>query len=163
VPFDLQEKDIMIRIGIGVVVLAAVAAVGASMAAQRAAATPTIEVYKTPTCGCCGNWVTHLEEHGFTTHVTDLDDLSDLKASHGVPARAQSCHTAIVDGYVIEGHVPAADVRRLLKERPQVAGLAVPGMPIGSPGMEYGTTVQPYDVLTFDAAGQLQVYSSYGR
>lgn len=143
-----------------IVVLALVT--GISMSAQRA---QTVEVYKSPTCGCCALWVKHLEQQGFATRVTELDEptLTATKAKHGVPAKAQSCHTAIVDGYVLEGHVPAADVRRLLKERPAVAGLAVAGMPIGSPGMEVGNTKQPYDVQSFDKRGQLQVFSSYGR
>jgi len=133
---------------------------GISMSAQRL---PTVEVYKTTTCGCCSLWVKHLEENGFTTRVSDVGNIAAVKQTYGVPARAASCHTAVVDGYVIEGHVPAADVKRLLQERPTVAGLAVPGMPIGSPGMEYGDRVQPYDVLAFDKAGQTTVFSSYGR
>jgi len=80
-----------------------------------------------------------------------------------VPAKANSCHTAVVDGYTLEGHVPATEVRKLLKEKPAVVGLAVPGMPVGSPGMEYGKTVQPYNVMSFDKTGQLKVFASYGR
>jgi hypothetical protein len=91
-----------------------------------------------------------------------LDDLSAIKKKHGVPAKATSCHTAVVDGYVVEGHVPAADVKRMLKERPAIAGLAVAGMPLGSPGMEFGNTVQPYSVMAFDKAGQLKVFSTHG-
>jgi hypothetical protein len=124
----------------------------------------TVTVYKTPTCGCCAQWVEHLRASGFAVQTTDLADLGKLKASHRVPPQVQSCHTALVDGYVIEGHVPAADVWRLLKERPGVAGLAVPGMPIGSPGMEVpGMKVQPYDVIAFDAEGRTKVFASHGR
>lgn len=152
----------LIRIGVAVAAIALAAAGSQSIAAQRGAGA-TIEVFKSPTCGCCSLWVKHLEQNGFTAKVTEMDDLSGLKKKHGVPARATSCHTAIVNGYVIEGHVPAADVKRLLSERPAVAGLAVPGMPVGSPGMEMGSTVQPYDVLAFDKTGETKVFSSYGR
>ena len=144
----------------GAVAALAVLGLGISTSAQKPA---TVEVYKDPTCGCCALWVKHLEGAGFTTRVTETQDMAAVKQKHGVPSKAASCHTAIVDGYVIEGHVPAADVRRLLKERPAVVGLAVPGMPIGSPGMEVGSTKQPYSVLAFDKAGQTTVFSSYGR
>lgn len=150
----------MIRAGIGVALLAAVLAVGISMSAQRPV---TVEVFKTATCGCCALWVEHLEDNGFTTRVTEMEDLTAVKEKHGVPDNAVSCHTAVVEGYAIEGHVPAAEVRRLLKERPAVAGLAVPGMPLGSPGMEFGDTKQPYNVLAFDKNGQTRVFASYNK
>jgi hypothetical protein len=125
---------------------------------------PVVEVYKSPTCGCCANWVEHLKKAGFTVHATNVDDMTKLKASHNVPRAVQSCHTALVDGYVIEGHVPASDVQRLLKERPAVAGIAVPGMPIGSPGMEVeGRKPDAYDVVTFDKQGQTKVFSSHNK
>ena len=128
--------------------------------AQRPAA--TVQVYKSPTCGCCANWVKHLQQHGFKTEVTETDSLAEIKAKNKIPERVQSCHTAVVDGYVIEGHVPAPDVQRLLKERPAVIGLAVPGMPIGSPGMEVpNMKPQSYDVIAFDKQGQLKVYASH--
>jgi len=141
--------------------IAAVISIGGIAAAQRPA--PVVEVFKSPTCGCCALWVKHMEANGFRTRVTDVPDMTPVKTKLGVPARAASCHTAVVDGYVLEGHVPAAQVQRLLKERPQVAGVAVPGMPIGSPGMEAGSTVQPYDVLSFDKQGQTRVFASYGK
>ena len=122
---------------------------------------PAVTVYKSPTCGCCASWVDHLRENGFTVDVQDVDDLQTVKAEHGIPAALQSCHTAIVDGYVVEGHVPAGDVKRLLVERPDAAGLAVPGMPVGSPGMEQGDTVQPYDVLLL-GDGQTSVFAHHG-
>jgi hypothetical protein len=139
--------------------LAALVVVSGSPAAQRP---PVVEVYKSPTCGCCALWVKHLQQAGFVTRVTEMDDVSTVKAERRVPARAQSCHTAVVDGYVIEGHVPASDIQRLLRERPAVLGLAVPGMPVGSPGMEV-PNVKPsrYDVVTFDRQGQLRVYASH--
>ena len=140
--------------------LAALVSVAGSASAQRPA--PTVQVYKSSTCGCCANWVKHLQQHGFRTQVTEMDDVAAVKAQHRIPARVQSCHTAVVDGYVIEGHVPAADVQRLLKERPAVLGLAVPGMPIGSPGMEVpNMKPQAYDVIAFDKQGQLKVYASH--
>ena len=125
---------------------------------------PAVQVYKDPTCGCCALWVEHLRKAGFTATVTDVEDMTALKTKHGVPPRARSCHTAVTGDYVIEGHVPAADVQRLLKERPSVVGIGVPGMPIGSPGMEVaGVKPQPYDVLAFDKAGQTTVFASHNK
>ena len=122
---------------------------------------PTILVYKSPTCGCCGNWVRHLEANGFTTRVEDVADISAVKAEHGVPAALASCHTGLVDGYVAEGHVPAEDVQRLLTERPEAVGIAVPGMPVGSPGMEVGDRKDPYRVLAFDRTGRSWTFASH--
>ena len=140
--------------------LGAFISIGGIVVAQKPA--PTVQVYKSPTCGCCANWVKHLQQHGFTTRVTETDDVAAIKTQRGVPARVQSCHTAVVDGYVLEGHVPAADVQRLLKERPSVVGIAVPGMPIGSPGMEVpGQKPQAYDVVAFDKQGQTRVFASH--
>lgn len=126
---------------------------------------PSVDVYKSPTCGCCSKWVDHLRQHGFATRVTDLSDqaLDQLKTKHGVPRTAQSCHTATVGGYVVEGHVPAAEIRRLLKERPAVAGIAVAGMPLGSPGMEApGSPAQVYNVIAFDKQGSVRVFATHG-
>lgn len=117
-----------------------------------------IKVYKDANCGCCNKWVEHLASNGFKVETMDMPDLSLLKQKHGVAEKLQSCHTAIVDGYVVEGHVPAEVIRKMLRERPSIAGLAVPGMPMGSPGME-GPTKERYDVLTFDRAGRTTVYS----
>jgi hypothetical protein len=149
--------------------VAGVVALGASavVAAQAAkSAAPAMQVYKSPTCGCCSKWVDHVRQGGFEVTVTELDDnaLEALKTKHGVPRTAQSCHTALVSGYVIEGHVPAAEVQRLLKERPAVAGIAVGGMPLGSPGMEVpGQKAQTYNVVTFDKAGATKVYSTQNK
>ena len=120
-----------------------------------------ITVYKSPTCGCCSKWVDHLQENGFqvTSHDIDSSELTQIKEKHGVPGKLASCHTGIVNGYVIEGHVPADVISRLLSEKPKVAGIAVPGMPMGSPGME-GNYSEPYDVVTFDKDGKTQVYTS---
>ena len=125
---------------------------------------PSIEVYKSATCGCCSKWVEHLQGHGFKVRTTNREDLTELKTAHNVPRAVQSCHTAVVNGYVIEGHVPASDVQRLLKERPAIIGLAVPGMPVGSPGMEVpGVKMQAFDVLAFDKAGATRVFAKHGR
>ncbi len=105
-------------------------------------------------------WVAHLEENGFEVKSTDVPDMRGVKRQAGVPRAASSCHTAMVDGYIVEGHVPADDIRRLLSERPDVAGIAVPGMPIGAPGME-GPNPQPYDVLAFDEDGKLTHFASH--
>jgi len=119
-----------------------------------------ITVYKSPTCGCCKEWVKHLQANGFTVTAKDVPDVEPYKNANGVPPMLASCHTARVNGYTIEGHVPAADIQRLLKERPKVRGLAVPGMPAGSPGME-GLFTQRYEVLTFDQDGRTSVYARH--
>lgn len=123
---------------------------------------PRIQVFKTPTCGCCTKWIEHLEASGFEVDAKDLPDLASLKSENGVPGELISCHTALVDGYVLEGHVPASDIERLLSERPDVRGLAVPEMPLGSPGMEHPdpSRHQPYDVLSFGPGG-VRVYASH--
>jgi hypothetical protein len=119
---------------------------------------PTITVYKTPTCGCCRNWVDHLREEGFRVETVDQPSLTDIEARQGVPSSLASCHTGIVDGYTVEGHVPADVIRQLLAERPDVKGIAVPGMPMGSPGME-GPFAQPYEVFTFNEDGPQDVFA----
>jgi len=117
-----------------------------------------IKVYKTPQCGCCKAWVDHLSKNGFQVETMDMPDLALVKQKYGVPAALEACHTAVVGNYVVEGHVPADVIQRLLKERPAVTGIAVPGMPAGSPGME-GAMKERYDVLTFDRAGRSRVYA----
>jgi hypothetical protein len=117
-------------------------------------------VYKSPTCSCCNKWIAYLEDNGFQVKTENVADLSELKAYHGVTPRLASCHTALVDGYVVEGHVPAGDIRRLLAERPKVKGLAVPGMPAGSPGME-GPRKVAYDTLSFDSQGRTAVFARH--
>ncbi|MFW2437857.1 MAG: DUF411 domain-containing protein [Arenicellales bacterium] len=119
-----------------------------------------ITVYKSPTCGCCTKWVSHLEENGFKVKAIDTKDMYAVKKKAGLPFGLGSCHTATVEGYTIEGHVPASDVRRLLAERPAVKGLTVPGMPMGSPGME-GPRKDRYSVLTFDDSGKTTVFSTH--
>lgn len=119
-----------------------------------------ITVYKSPLCGCCTKWEKHMEANGFRVKSVNVDDTRPTRTRYGVTPSLASCHTAVIDGYVVEGHVPAADIKRMLKERPRILGLAVPGMPSGSPGMEQGY-IDPYEVLTFDKAGNLSVYSKH--
>ncbi len=134
----------------------------AQQAARPAQGPPVrMVVYKTPTCGCCKKWVEHVQAAGFQVEVHDTADVTPVKNEHGLPQHLASCHTAIVDGYVIEGHVPADVIRRLLAERPQVAGIAVPGMPMGSPGMEVpGGQAHPYDVIAFARNGTVSVFET---
>lgn len=124
-----------------------------------------VEVWKDPNCGCCKDWVTHLQSSGFAVKVNESGNEA-MRAKLGIPQKLGSCHTALVGGYAVEGHVPAADIRRLLKDRPQAVGLTVPGMPVGAPGMDgpdYGTRRDPYDVLLVLKSGEPRVYSSYNK
>lgn len=124
-------------------------------------ALPVVKVWKSPLCGCCGAWVDHLREAGFRVEVEDIDDVTPVKRELGVADHLMSCHTGLVEGYALEGHVPAADILRLLEERPEAAGLAVPGMPVGSPGMEMGDQRDPYQVLAFERSGRTSVWASH--
>lgn len=121
---------------------------------------PVVDVYKSPDCGCCGAWVEHLRQAGFQVRSHDVGDVPGARARLGMPERYGSCHTAKVGGYLVEGHVPAADIRRLLKEQPKSLGLAAPGMPPGSPGME-GPRAQPYEVLLVQPDGGATVYARH--
>jgi hypothetical protein len=121
---------------------------------------PVITVYKDPSCGCCKNWIAHLIKHGYRVDAKDSPNMTEIKRTLGVPTGLTACHTAMVNGYLIEGHVPAADIDRLLAQKPKVVGLAVPGMPAGSPGME-GASAQRYQVLTFDKSGKTTVFASH--
>lgn len=138
--------------------------VGTAPAASMAAADlsddqlPSVVVYKSPTCGCCNGWVEHLREAGFEVEPRDVRDLMSVKLDAGVPPSLSSCHTALIDGYVVEGHVPADVVKKLLAERPPVAGISVAGMPVGSPGME-GPNAQPYTVEAFTADGSHSTFA----
>jgi hypothetical protein len=118
-----------------------------------------MQVWKSATCGCCAIWVEHMRANGFRVRVLDVEDVAPFKRKYGVPPRLESCHTGLVAGYAVEGHVPADVVRQMLKQKPRVLGLAVPGMPMGSPGME-GPRKDPYDVLTFDKDGRTTVFAS---
>jgi hypothetical protein len=124
---------------------------------------PRLEVWKDPNCGCCKDWVAHMQAHGFAVKVHDSGN-SAARKRLGMPDKLGSCHTALVGGYTLEGHVPAREVLRLLKERPAAVGLAVPGMPVGSPGMDgaiYGERKDPYDVLLVSRSGGTRVYQTY--
>ena len=151
----------MRRLFMGILFLLPLSALslGAQQNRPAPSALPKVVVHKDPNCGCCSLWVQHMERAGFAVTVSPDTDLSAIRKKHGVTPTLQSCHTALVGGFVVEGHVPADDVKRLLRERPKVVGIATPGMPIGSPGMEQGSTKQPYDVLAFDAAGKTTVFS----
>ncbi len=120
-----------------------------------------MEVFKSPTCGCCGAWVDHLKAAGFVVKVTEVQDPSNTRRKYGLPDKFGSCHTGIVNGYVVEGHVPAAEVKRLLAMKPPAIGLTVPDMPVGSPGMEMGDTRDPYVVLLIDKRGRETVFARY--
>lgn len=127
-----------------------------------ASALPVMTVYKSPTCGCCKSWVDAVKQAGFTVEVHDVDDVTPVKDDAGVPADKRSCHTAIVGGYAIEGHVPPATIKKFLAEHPKAAGLAVPGMPTGAPGMEMpGMQPDHYDVIAFQSNGASTVYESH--
>src|SRR5437870_2670567 len=172
-PRDLQRGDASGHIGYahrfpkgcsmtgwnrqGVLALALAGAAVAGLAIATPAPPPDIIVYKTSTCGCCKKWVEHLEAAGFRVTVHDTVDMAGVAAHYGVPRRLSTCHTALVQGYVVEGHVPVDVIERLLKEGPEIAGVAVPGMPPGSPGMESETPVH-YQIVTFDKSGGTAVY-----
>jgi len=136
----------------------------APLAARAAAPGATVRVWKTPTCGCCQDWIAHLRDHGFQVEVSEVDDTSAIRERLGIPREYGSCHTGLVAGYALEGHVPARDIQRLLRDRPAAIGLAVPGMPLGSPGMdgpEYEGRKHPYEVLLVRRWGLTSVFQAY--
>lgn len=153
----MQESFIVARRRI-LTVLAAAPWALVSMRALSAA--PAVSVFKLVDCGCCDLWAEHLRKNGFAVSVRAVPDLTPVRVKYGIPNIFGTCHTALVEGYAIEGHVPAADIQRLLRSKLKVAGLAVPGMPAGSPGME-GPRSDPYEVLTFDRSGTTQIYARY--
>ena len=126
------------------------------------AANNDMQVFKDPTCGCCDGWIAHLKANGFTVAAKEVDaeSLRKIKREHGIPTGLQSCHTAIIESYVIEGHVPADEIKRLMRERPRAVGLAVPGMPAGSPGMDFGHK-EKYAVFLFKQDGSAESYREY--
>lgn len=145
--------------------LASLASTSLLAPALMAQTRPQVEVWKDPNCGCCKDWVVHMEANGFDVKVHDSGNTAARKRL-GVPDKLGSCHTALVGGYAIEGHVPAREVQRLLKEKPAAVGLSVPGMPVGSPGMDgkiYGDRKDPYDVVLISRSGGTRVYQSYHR
>jgi hypothetical protein len=129
--------------------------------ADPVAMTSELTVFRSPTCGCCHQWIEHMEAAGFTVKDNVAEDMTAIKEQYGVPANLASCHTTVVDGYVVEGHIPAEDVQRLLAEKPDIAGIAVPGMPIGSPGMESGDYVEPYTVFSFTEDGETTAFAEH--
>jgi hypothetical protein len=166
----VSRRDWLQGVGVLLAGLAATPVLPAPLAGQPRATQPkatqpkatqpkSMTVYKSPTCGCCTAWVEHVQKAGYRVTVRDLPELTEMKAAFGVPRALESCHTAQVGGYLVEGHVPADLIDRLLAEKPDARGLAVPGMPIGSPGMEGGTP-ERYQVLLFDKAGQTRVYAT---
>ena len=147
--------------------LLTLAATPAALLAANAQANPfklpTVHVWKSPTCGCCTAWVDHMRTAGFTVNITEVDDTGPTRKRLGMPAKLGSCHTALVGGYVLEGHVPADDVKRLLRTKTAGLGLTVPGMPVGPPGMEMGPRLDPYDVLLVQRDGSTSVFSHYPK
>lgn len=144
----------------GFVGLAVLALLATQMATRKGAEQAhKIVIYKDPGCGCCGHWVEHVKAAGFRVAVRNRTSLADIKERYGITPALMSCHTAVVEGYAVEGHVPADVIQRLLRERPAVVGIAVPGMPAGSPGME-GPGRESYNVLTFDRSGRTSVYAT---
>jgi len=141
--------------------VASLLVLGLAQAAWAAPTTPVIDVYKSPTCGCCNKWIDHLKANGFTVRAHDTENGAAHKIRLGVPAGYGSCHTAEVNGYVIEGHVPAKEMKRLLKEKPRARGLVVPAMPAGSPGMEIGDRKDAYDVFLVNQDGSTRTYAQY--
>jgi len=142
--------------------VAGLAVAGSARAQTRGSR--AMAVYKSPTCGCCDGWVTHMRQAGFTVAVHVTADPGTVRRARGLPDALASCHTGVIGGYAVEGHVPAADVLRLLAERPEAVGLAVPGMPIGSPGMEAPDgRKQPFDTLLVLRSGQTRVWGRHGR
>lgn len=141
--------------------LMAIASSAFILLSGAAAANPEIEIFKSPSCGCCTKWADYLKDNGFDVKLKETENLNPIKMSARIPAGKGSCHTAFIDGYVIEGHVPAEDIKRLLEEKPDAQGLTVPGMPVGSPGMEMGARKDAYQVLIFQKDGTTEVFSEH--
>ena len=133
----------------------------ALLASAESAVAATLLVTKTEFCGCCAKWVERMKAAGFTVKVLTVDSVTPTARKLGVPDKLRSCHTSQIGGYAIEGHVPAADIKRLLAQRPKAAGIAVPGMVTGTPGMEHGDHKEPYKVILFDRSGKTKVFASH--
>ena len=127
----------------------------------QVAMTSEMTVFRSPTCGCCGKWIEHAEAAGFQVKDEITEDMAAIKQQYGVPQTMTSCHTTVVGDYVVEGHVPVEDVQKLLTEKPDVVGIAVPGMPIGSPGMESGDYTEPYTVFSFTESGETAAFAEH--
>jgi len=155
----VSRRWIMLAAGGTAAVSAGAIAFPGLFGSDRATAEEVV-VYKSPSCGCCGKWALHLRQNGFHVSVKNIDNISPVKEQAGVPYNLESCHTAFVGGYVVEGHVPMENIRKILDERPRIKGLAVPGMPASAPGMD-SPNPEPYTVYSFDADGTTEVYASY--
>ncbi len=149
----MNRRDFFLGVSAAAAVLA--------LPALAAPSATEVQVFKSPSCGCCGSWVEHMRSAGFTVKVTEVDDTTAARKRLGLPDRYGSCHTATVGGYVLEGHVPAAEVKRLLASKPKAIGLAVPGMPPSAPGMDVPGRKDPYDVLLIGPEGQSSVFATY--
>ena len=141
----------------GAILLFSASSASVALAAEK----DKVDVYKSPACGCCSQWVDHMKQSGFAVEIHNVRNVTPFRERYGVPESMASCHTAMVGGYAIEGHVPAADVKRLLREKPKATGIAVPGMVQGSPGMEQGGGKDPYNVVLFNARGRTTVFSAH--
>lgn len=163
----MTRRGLLNRLVVGLLVTAIALLTAFTVPATAAAANavhpalPELTVYRSPTCRCCGHWTDHMKAAGFSVQDIVTDDMAAVKAHYDVPEALASCHTAIVGGYVIEGHVPATDVQRLLSEEPDVLGIAAPGMPMGSPGMDMGDRVDPYTVVSFNQAGDTVIFAEH--
>jgi hypothetical protein len=131
------------------------------LAAGTAANAAAMTVYKSASCGCCAKWIEHVEKQGFAVKAVNVDDIMAVKAKAGIPDRLASCHTTMVGGYVVEGHVPVADIKKLLASKPKAKGIAVPGMPMGAPGMEHGDHREPYTTLLVKADGSTSTFANH--
>ncbi len=162
--FSLTSHVKAFGIGIVLAVVAIAAYVQFGTSGQDAnAALPPMTVYKSPTCQCCAEWIDYLRDEGFEVEASDVADMQQIKGQFNIPRELTSCHTGVIGGYVVEGHVPAEDIKRMLREKPDVAGITVPGMPVGSPGMEQGSRRDPYNVLTFTQQGDANIYARYNQ
>lgn len=148
---------------INVFLTMAMLVLSAQVRAEAPAAEKPIDivVYRSPSCGCCGKWLEHMKQNNFNVQDNVTENMQAIKEKYGVSKEMASCHTALVDGYVVEGHVPAADIRELLRTKPKVTGIAVPGMVSGTPGMEMGGRKEPYQVMSFDAENHYQIFKNH--
>ena len=160
-PFSLQIRQYIKLLTLSIVTITAITLLMAAPSMAASSKASEITVYRTPSCSCCGGWIAHLKAQGFQAKEVAISNVDKLKQQHGVPNDLASCHTAVVQGYVIEGHVPAEDIKRLLAQHPKVAGITVPGMPVGTPGMEDGDRRDPFTVFSFDAQGNAQAFNHY--
>lgn len=159
-----QSQKLMGRKNVYILITTFIGLAGVSVALwslTNSTTGPQVVVYKSPTCQCCNKWIAHLEQNGFKVTAKNTRNVKSIKEKYGIKHNFSACHTAVIAGYFVEGHVPAQSIHRLLSEKPDIKGITVPGMPIGSPGMEQGTRKQPYNVLAIDVDGSTAIYESY--